>query len=131
MLPLIFLLYRYHWEATAAGACQTMRLPDQSVHTRAEMKMDKAKVAVAVKSEAASAKPSINIKDTEVDAIKDNKMEMVSTCVNILRAVVGVFVTVGPTVNFLFPFMPFKRGYLLQIKNPHGYSHTFVPRQLA
>ena len=85
------------------------------------MKMDQAKVAVAVKSEAASAKPSINIKDTEVDAIKDNKMEMVSTCVNILRAVVGVFVTVGPTVNFLFPFMPFKRGYLLQIKNPHGY----------
>ena len=121
MLPLIFLLYRYHWEATAAGACQTMRLPDQSVHTRADMKMDKAKVAVAVKSEAASAKPSINIKDTEVDAIKENKMEMVSTCVNILRAVVGVFVTVGPTVNF-FPFMPFKRGYLLQIKNPHGCS---------
>jgi len=120
MLPL-FLLFRYHWEATAAGACQTMRLPDQSVHTRAEMKMDQAKVAVAVKSEAASAKPSINIDgEKKVDAIKDNKMEMVSTCVNILRAVVGVFVTVGPTVNF-FPFMPFKRGYLLQIKNPHGY----------
>lgn len=121
MLPL-FLLFRYHWEATAAGACQTMRLPDQSVHTRAEMKMDQAKVAVAVKSEAASAKPSTNIDDEKkVDAIKDNKMEMVSTCVNILRAVVGVFVTVGPTVNF-FPFMPFKRGYLLQIKNPHGCS---------
>ena len=93
--------------------------------------MDQAKVAVAVKSEAASAKPSTNIDDEKkVDAIKDNQMEMVSTCVNILRAVVGVFVTVGPTVNF-FPFMPFKRGYLLQIKNPHGYSRTFVPRQLA
>ena len=129
MLPL-FLLFRYHWEATAAGACQTMRLPDQSVHTRAEMKMYKAKVAVAVKSEAASAKPSINIDDEKkVDAIKDNKMEMVSTCVNILRAVVGVFVTVGPLLTFSLSCHS-REDICFKSKIPTA-SHTFVPRQLA
>ena len=93
--------------------------------------MDQAKVAVAVKSEAASAKPSINIKDTEVDAIKDNKMEMVSTCVNILRAVVGVFVTVGPTVNFYSLSCHSREDICFKSKIPTAISHTFVPRQLA
>ena len=128
MLPL-FLLFRYHWEATAAGACQTMRQPDQSVHTRAEMKMDKAKVAVAVKSEAASAKPSINIKDTEVDAIKDNKMEMVSTCVNILRAVVVYLSLWAPLLTFSLSCHS-REDICFKSKIPTA-SHTFVPRQLA